>query len=77
MRETTIRIGLEYESRLFGGAYGHGRYVRSEKKVLIRTVIEQARVRYNSIRTEMGLEPVTDWSKTPTSLVQKIRAEDA
>jgi len=75
VRETTIRIGLEYESRLFGGAYGFGRYNSAKRGMPIKAMIEQARVRYNTIRTDMGLEPVTDWSKTPTSLVQKIRED--
>ena len=66
---------LEYESRLFGGAYSAGRLRIAAKDAPIRKMIEQARARYNQHRVDAGLEPITDWGQKLTleNSLSKIR----
>lgn len=62
--------GQEYEGRLFGGAYDSSRVEgprggMAAKDAPMRKAIMQARERYNGVRKEFGLEPVTDWATRP------------
>jgi hypothetical protein len=71
IKPSTRKEAMEYEGRLFGGAYSHGHLSRAAKDAPVRTIIKQARSRYNELRQTSGLPPVTDWTKTPDSLVQR------
>jgi hypothetical protein len=63
----------EYESRLWGGAYDVSTLQRAARDAPIRKMIPAARERYNAIRQELGLPPVTDWAKRPDDLVQFMK----
>jgi len=53
----------EHRGRLFGGAYGWGELVRAAKDAPKRKMIALARTRYNELRQQVGLEPITDWKQ--------------
>ncbi len=65
------RGGIEYGSRLFGGAYSASRLRTAAKDAPIRKIISQARIRYNEIRKELNLPIVEQWDSLPEQLVQK------
>lgn len=63
-----IKEAKEYESRLFyGGAYSPGRLRTAAKDAPIREMIRCARQRYNNLRRDAGLDPVTDWNRPPAT----------
>lgn len=71
-REKLIREGRNYEGLLFSGAYGVFQYRTAPKDSPKRKMVEAARERYNAIRAELGLEPVTDWGTRPEVLVDRL-----
>jgi ADP-Ribosyltransferase in polyvalent proteins len=73
----------EYEGRLFGGAYdasriGPGPGPKAAKDSFFAKAIPMARERYNALRAEFGLQPVTDWKTRPArdQLVQYVKAPE-
>lgn len=69
------REGMEYESRLFGGAYSASRLRTAAKDAPIREMIRKGRVRYNKIRQALNLPVVANWDVRPEQLVQHVNVE--
>lgn len=71
---TLVKEGREYESRLFGGAYSYSRVTgpRAMKGSPAYRMALAGRERYNSIRRELGMREVTDWTKRPDDLIEAI-----
>jgi len=71
-----LKEGASWEGRLFGGSYDQGRLRFAERTASVRKEIPQAQRRYNELRVEQGLEPVTDWTKRPEiTIEQKYREQ--
>ena len=74
----TVKEMNELRGRLFGGAYSWGTLVRAAKDAPVRTIVEQARGRYNALRESVGLDPITDWKQNvPNDHPQAVDAEEA
>lgn len=69
------REGMEYESRLFGGAYSASRLRTAAKDAPIREMIRNGRARYNEIRQALNLPVVENWDVRPEQLVQHVNVE--
>lgn len=75
------KLGQEYEGRLFFGAYSWNRVEggksgkgHADPTAPYREIIRLGRERYNAIRVEFGLPPVTNWRERPAQLIQRLPA---
>jgi len=70
------RRAKEYEGLLFSGAYSNwwwelGRRMHRNQDTKSK-MIRNARNAYNSMRKEVGLPEITDWSKRPKEFIQHM-----
>ena len=70
-----LRLGVEYEARLFGGAYSASRLRTAARDAPIREMIALGRLKYNAIRNKLGMDLVRDWTRPPHSLVQRFKGQ--
>jgi hypothetical protein len=64
-----VQEGIEYESRLFGGAYDIARLRTAAKDAPIRKMVKSAQERYNQIRADLGLKDVSNWVYEPENTI--------
>lgn len=71
-----IHNGRIHEMKLWGSEYNQASYVAAciqctdPQRI---QAIEQCRDNYNNIRSELGLDCVSDWSKLPPNLIRQMR----
>ena len=75
-KDPLLARGAEYEGRLFFGAYSYQRLIRlAHPKAPIRGIIEEGRKNYNTLRRQVGLPEVTDWTKRPEQTMEQMLRE--